>query len=65
MAAAIEEATDSGNAMFNVVSSGNFIVSLLIGGSLQKLWELIRSMQFLILNLLIKVPLPGHAFKFF
>lgn len=65
MAEKIEGATDKGGSLMTALSSGNFFVSLLLGGSLQQLWGLIRSMQFMILCLLIRVPLAGHAFKFF
>ena len=65
MAAAIEGVTDNGNSLLTAISSSNFFISILLGGSLQQLWGLIRSMQFMILMLLIRVPLAGHAFKFF
>ena len=65
MAASIDSSTKGGSLMVQFMSSGNFITSLLLGGSMQQLWGLIRAMQFLILGFLIRVPLPGHAFKFF
>ena len=61
----LQEASNKGSSLLTFLSSGNFVISLILGGSLQQLWSLIRSLQFIILTILIRVPLAGHAFKFF
>ena len=65
MSEQLNTVTDGGGIIVNMLSSGNFLVSIILGGSMQQLWGLIRSMQFLILGFLIRIPLPGHAYKFF
>lgn len=35
-----------------------------MAGSMQMLWGMIRAMQTIILAVLVKIPLPGHAFLF-
>lgn len=57
--------TERSSEGVTAIASTNFIITLLMGGSLQKLWELIRAMQFIILSFLIRVPLSANAFAFF
>ena len=61
----IQGAVKTANVLVTTLSSGNFLIWFGLGGSLQVLWELIRSMRFIVLSLLIKVPLPGHSQEFF
>lgn len=49
----------------NSVSSGNFVLSLILGGSMQQLWGMIRALQMIVLSALIRTPLPSHCFIFF
>jgi hypothetical protein len=48
----------------NSASGANFLVSLMLGGSMQQLWGMIRAMQMIILIALIKTPQPAHTFTF-
>ena len=57
--------TSAGGDQVTAMSSGNFIISLIMGGSMQQLWGMIRAMQFIILTFLVRVPTPAHTFKFF
>ena len=57
--------TDAGGSMVTALSSGNFVISLIMGGSMQQLWGMIRAMQFIILSFLVRVPTPAHTFTFF
>jgi hypothetical protein len=65
LAKSLTTTTEAGGSMVNSMSSGNFVLSLVMGGSMQQLWGMIRAMQFIILCFLIKVPTPGHTHKFF
>ena len=47
------------------MTSSNFVFALLLGGSMQSLWSLIRSMQLIILASLLNVLYPPHAQVFF
>ena len=47
------------------VSSGNFVMATVLGGSMQLLYGLVRSMQLIITLSLKKVPLPAHTRVFF
>ena len=40
----IEETTESGGSVMNSISSGNFVISLILGGSMQQLWGMIRAL---------------------
>ena len=43
----------------------SFILQLLLGGSMQQLWGLIRAMQMILLSALVETPIPIHTFLFF
>jgi len=47
------------------VSSGNFVVALILGGSMQYLWGMIRVMQMITILSLVFVMFPSHAMVFF
>jgi hypothetical protein len=49
----------------NVMSSSNFFVMLLLGGSLQLVWQSIRSLQLIVLIYLLQIPFPAHTTVFF
>jgi len=54
-AEAIEEQADTLTKVTNIVSGGNLVTSLLLGGSMQYLWGTIRAMQIITTLSLIKV----------
>ena len=57
----IEDTTDMIAKITNFMSSASFGISLLLGGSMQQLYGLIRSMQLILLSLLTDVSYPAHA----
>ena len=50
--------------MFISASSGNFLLSVIMAGSLQQLWGTIRAMQTIILAGLVEIPMPAHTMVF-
>ena len=46
-------------------SSTNFIVQLMLSGSLMELWGLVRALQLLIMASLLRIPLPAHVNQFY
>ena len=61
----IEDTTESGGSVMNSISSGNFVISLILGGSMQQLWGMIRALQMIILSALVRTPIPAVTFMFF
>ena len=57
--------TDAGGSLLDLVSSSNFAVSLILGGSMQQLWGMIRALQTIVICQLVRVPTPSIAFAFF
>ena len=49
----------------NYLSTGNFVVSLVLGGSMQHLYGMIRAMQMILLSALTNVAYPGPTLIFF
>jgi hypothetical protein len=47
------------------ISSGNFVVALILGGSMQYLWGMIRVMQMITILSLVNMLFPSHAMVFF
>jgi hypothetical protein len=45
--------------MFN---SGNFFLMLVIGGSMQELWGMIRAVQMIVLSALVNIKIPIQLF---
>lgn len=61
----VTTATQTAGQVFQLVSSSNLFVGIILGGSMQLLWGLIRSLQLFILSTLIQIPFPSSAFTFF
>ena len=61
----IEDTTEQGGSVMNSISSGNFVISLILGGSMQQLWGMIRALQMIILTALVRTPIPAATFMFF
>jgi hypothetical protein len=57
----IMSSTKKANKLVKSVSSGNFVVSLLLAGSMQQLWSMIRTMKTIIMAGLVEIPMPAHA----
>jgi hypothetical protein len=49
----------------NFLSTASFGVGILLGGSMQQLYGLIRSMQLILLSMLTDVAYPAHTLVFF
>ena len=64
-ATSITDSADNAGVAVNALSSGNFVLSLILGGSMQQLWGMIRALQMIILIALADVPIPSHTFIFF
>jgi len=61
----ISSTTETGGFLVNLMSSGNIFVSVILGGSMQHLWGMIRALQMIILSVLVQIQLPAHTFTFF
>jgi len=64
-AADISSTTENGGAVVNFMSTGNFLVSIILGGSMAHLWGMIRALQMVILTVLVQIQIPSHTFIFF
>lgn len=60
----IASTTESGGAMVTMFTSSNFIIMILLAGSMEHLWSLIRAMQMIVLSVLVLIKLPAHSFQF-
>jgi len=47
------------------MSSGNFLIAIVLGGSLGQLWSTIRALQMIILIILIDIFIPVNSLIFF
>ena len=61
----IDTITKSSADIMIATASTNFIVSLLLQGSMQQLFGMIRAMQVIVFTILIKIPMSGTAYVFF
>ena len=61
----IEDTTEQGGSVMTSISSGNFVISLILGGSMQQLWGMIRALQMIILTARVRTPIPAATFMFF
>lgn len=43
----------------------NFLITLIMGTSMQPLWGMVRTLQYIVFCFLIIVPTPGYTFRFF
>jgi len=53
VADSLKDSADTGGQILNILSSGNVILSLVLGGSMEHLWGMIRAMQLIILSALV------------
>ena len=60
----IKGAASTAQAGMQMLTSGNIFVNLLMGGSLEHLWGMIRSMQMISLVSLVNVPIPAMTTAF-
>ena len=61
----IANTTDIAGDVINQLSVSNFVLQLLMNGSLQQLFGMIRALQLIVLSFLIRVPTPAITFSFF
>ena len=60
----IQAAASTAQAGMQMLTSGNIFLNLLMGGSLEHLWGMIRSMQMISLVSLVNVPIPAMTTAF-
>lgn len=58
-----DDSTSASNAV-DMLNSGNFLLMLLIGGSMEQLWSLIRAVQMMILSGLVNIQIPINMFLY-
>lgn len=57
--------TDSVTDVFAFLGASSIIISLVLGGSLQYMWTMIRTLQMIVCTSLVQVPsTPAHMFNF-
>ena len=61
----IQGSTDVVSTVTTFLSSANFLVGIILGGSMQQLYGLIRAMQMILLSMLADVSFPAPTFIFF
>lgn len=65
MAEMLDNVVGSTKLTFNFLSSGNFLISLILNSSMQQLWGMVRSMQMITNAAILEVNTPAHAQYFF
>lgn len=60
----LDSMTDTGSTTATFLGSSNFIVTLIMNASMQTLFGMIRTLQSIVFQCLILVPLPPHALQF-
>lgn len=61
----IQSAGSNTGAAISAMKSSNFFLMLILNGSMQQLWGMIRALQMVIFYCLLKIPMPAHTFQFF
>jgi hypothetical protein len=63
-ASAIEDRSRQAGEVMDMFNSGNFLLMLILGGSMQQLWGMIRAIQMISLSALVNVAYPINLFIF-
>jgi len=58
-----ENSEDASDAL-DAFNSGNFFLMLILGGSMQQLWGMIRAVQMIALSALVNIKIPVNLFIF-
>jgi hypothetical protein len=64
LADSIKDHADTATAILNIFNSGNFLLMLILGGSMQEIWGMIRAVQMIVLSVLVDVTFPINLFIF-
>ena len=60
----IEDTSETAGEFVQAISSSNFFIGLILGGSMQYLWGMIRALQLISLSGLVNVKIPIHLHIF-
>ena len=58
----IEDKADRAAEVMDMFNSGNFLLMLILGGSMQELWGMIRAVQMMALSALVNIKIPINMF---
>ena len=58
----IEESANTGTKVLDALNSGNFFLMLVLKGSMEQLWGMIRAIQMIVLSALVALNLPTNLF---
>jgi hypothetical protein len=61
----MEESAKSSILTVTLFTTSNFLLRLIIGGSMQELWGMIRALQMILISIIVDVPIPPIAYIFF
>ena len=61
----IKNSGKQGGTLVKSMKAQNFFLMLIMKGSMQQLWGMIRAVQMIIFYCLVAVPIPAHAFTFY
>jgi len=60
----ITENAENASGALDAFNSGNFFLMLILGGSMQQLWGMIRAVQMMSLSALVNIKIPVNLFIF-
>ena len=60
----IADTSDSASELIQSLTTGNFFIGIILGGSMQYLWGMIRALQMISLTGLVNVKIPIHLHIF-
>ena len=58
----IEDNAAHASKVMDMFNSGNFLLMLILGGSMQELWGMIRAVQMMVLSALVNINIPINLF---
>lgn len=59
----LDTSENASNAV-DAITSSNFFLGLILGGSMESLWGMVRAIQLISLSSIVEVPTPIHMFTF-
>jgi hypothetical protein len=63
-ATSVEETSEKAEEVLEAFNSGNFFIMLVLGGSMEQLWGMIRAVQMMALSALVNLKIPVNLFIF-
>jgi hypothetical protein len=61
----LEQSAKSTIMSVALFTASNFFLRLIIGGSMQELWGMIRALQMILISVIVDVPIPPIAYIYF